>query len=225
MHNMIQIKGARDGLRILFDDSAEWPDLLTELRTQLMQGGNFFAGAKLTLDVGERALSDEQLSAVLAIMEEHGLQTEAVSTSASATRRLARAAGLTARSTPRPATAAQALPSLDEAMLLVRTVRSGQVIRHQGHVALIGDVNPGAEIIAGGSVVVWGRLRGMVHAGALGDSSAMICALELRPTQLRIAHLIARTPEDGNDRYTVQPEVARVVQAQIVVESWDFPRH
>lgn len=83
-------------------------------------------------------------------------------------------------------------------------------------------MNPGAEVIAGGSVIVWGRLRGVVHAGAMGDNTALICAIELRPTQLRIASLIARTPEDGS-RHIPLPEVARVDQAQgrIVVEAWD----
>ncbi|HEX7008861.1 MAG TPA: septum site-determining protein MinC, partial [Phycisphaeraceae bacterium] len=76
-----------------------------------------------------------------------------------------------------------------EAALVQRTLRSGQVVRHQGHLTVLGDVNPGAEVIAGGSVVVWGRVRGTVHAGALGDRSAQICALELAPTQLRIADL------------------------------------
>jgi septum site-determining protein MinC len=91
-------------------------------------------------------------------------------------------------------------------------------LRHTGHITLIGDVNPGAEIIAGGSVVVWGRLRGLVHAGALGDSSSIICALELRPTQLRIADLIARPP----DQHPInRPEFARVVAGEIIVDGWE----
>jgi septum site-determining protein MinC len=106
-------------------------------------------------------------------------------------------------------------------MLVARTVRSGQVVRHQGHVTLIGDVNPGSEIIAGGNVVVWGRLRGLVHAGALGNRSALICALELRPTQLRIADLIARTPEGVAGQI---PEVARVEDEHIIVEAWEVYR-
>src|SRR5690606_23505739 len=80
-------------------------------------------------------------------------------------------------------------------LLLRETVRSGRAIHHEGDVVIVGDVNPGAEIIAGGSVIVWGRLRGMVHAGAYGDHTALICALELSPTQLRIADQIAVAPE------------------------------
>ncbi|MBI4770229.1 MAG: septum site-determining protein MinC, partial [Chloroflexi bacterium] len=57
----------------------------------------------------------------------------------------------------------------DEAVLVRRTLRSGRSVRHPGHVVIIGDVNPGAEIVAGGDIVVWGRLRGVVQAGAGGD--------------------------------------------------------
>jgi septum site-determining protein MinC len=95
------------------------------------------------------------------------------------------------------------------------------VIRHHGHVTVLGDVNAGAEIIAGGNVIVWGRLRGTVHAGALGDRAAIIGALELAPTQLRIADLIARSPEGGANAFA---EVAFVENDQINVEAWDAYR-
>ncbi len=61
---------------------------------------------------------------------------------------------------------------------------------------LLGDVNPGAMVSAEGSVLVWGRLRGVAHAGREGDASARITALQLRPLQLRIAGAVARGPDD-----------------------------
>jgi septum site-determining protein MinC len=67
-------------------------------------------------------------------------------------------------------------------------------------------------------VVVWGRLRGTVHAGALGDRTAIICAIELRPTQLRIADLIARAPDGAAGGH---PEVAYIDGDQIAVELWE----
>jgi septum site-determining protein MinC len=82
---------------------------------------------------------------------------------------------------------------------------------------VIGDVNPGSEIIAGGNVVVWGRLRGVVHAGAKGDSAAVVCALDLSPTQLRIADQIAVSPER---RGGPRPETARIREGRLVAEVW-----
>jgi septum site-determining protein MinC len=85
-------------------------------------------------------------------------------------------------------------------------------------VVIIGDVNPGAEIVAGGDVVVWGRLRGMVHAGAQGNEDAIICALDLSPTQIRIAGQISIPPKR---RGRPQPEMARLQKGQVLAEPWN----
>jgi len=108
----------------------------------------------------------------------------------------------------------------DLGVLIRRTLRSGQVVQYPGHVVVIGDVNPGAEIIAGGDVVVWGKLRGIVHAGATGDDEAMVCALSLAPLQLRIGNHIARAPE-GREDLPERPEMASVQDGEIVAEPWE----
>ncbi|MDI6894145.1 MAG: septum site-determining protein MinC [Bacillota bacterium] len=95
-------------------------------------------------------------------------------------------------------------------------LRSGQVIRYRGNVVIMGDVNPGAQVVATGDVIVLGALRGVAHAGADGSRNAVVAALRLCPTQLRIADLIRRAPE--GDRGRVRPELARVRDAEIVVE-------
>ena len=82
---------------------------------------------------------------------------------------------------------------------------------------VVGDVNAGAEIVADGDVVVWGHLRGTVHAGANGDADAVVCALELSPTQLRIADLIAVSPARRGE---ARPELARIKDRRIVAERW-----
>jgi septum site-determining protein MinC len=109
-----------------------------------------------------------------------------------------------------------ALPG-EEAVLVEHTLRSGHSIRYQGHVIIIGDVNPGSEIIAAGHVIVWGKLRGTVHAGAAGDQDAMVCALDLAPTQLRIANQISISPKK---RAKAWPERAYIKDDQIIAEPW-----
>jgi len=91
------------------------------------------------------------------------------------------------------------LPAIDpaESLRLHRgTLRSGDQLQTSGDLLILGDVNPGARVIAGGDVMVWGRLRGIAHAGSDGNRTARIVALQLRPLQLRIADLVARGPED-----------------------------
>ena len=104
-------------------------------------------------------------------------------------------------------------------MWIKRTVRSGVRLEYEGNLVVLGDVNPGAEVVAGGDIVVWGKLRGTVHAGAMGNETAVVCALDLAPTQLRIAQHIARSPDSRRRKPT--PEVARVRDGQIVAESWE----
>jgi septum site-determining protein MinC len=99
------------------------------------------------------------------------------------------------------------------------TLRGGQALHHVGHIVVVGDVNPGAELIASGDVVVFGRLAGVAHAGAQGDESARVYALDLDATQLRIAAYIAA---DGDQRSRAKgPEVAMVRDARIVLVSYD----
>ena len=94
------------------------------------------------------------------------------------------------------------------------TLRGGQALHNLGNLVVIGDVNPGAELVASGDVVVFGALRGVAHAGAQGDRSARVIALELAPTQLRIATLIATSDPGTKAR---GPEHASIVDERILV--------
>jgi septum site-determining protein MinC len=217
----ISIKGTKDGLRLLLDEDASWHDILTALQFQLERGTEFFHGAELTLDIGNRPLHPGELEALLELMREHGLQPSLLATNDPEGRSAGRAVGVITRPSMRSAQPVPQDREAEDAMLVVRTLRSGQMLRHHGHIIVIGDVNPGAQLIAGGSIFVWGRLRGTVHAGALGDRSAIVCALELQPSLLRIADLLARSPEQRSEG----PEMAKVEEQYIIVELWDGTKH
>lgn len=96
---------------------------------------------------------------------------------------------------PRPAPATATGAAVSDLLVHRGTLRSGDHLQAEGSVLLLGDVNPGARISAAGNVLVWGRLRGIAHAGVAGDRDARIVALQLRPLQLRIADVVARGPE------------------------------
>jgi len=221
MSTPISIKGTKDGLRLLLDEDASWYDILATLRIQLERGAEFFRGAELTLDVGNRALQTTELNALLELMREHGLQPTMLATNAPEGRNAGRSTGVLIRPSMRLAQSTTYDGEVTDAMLVTRTLRSGQMLRHHGHIMIIGDVNPGAQLIAGGSVIVWGRLRGTVHAGALGDRTAVVCALDLQPSLLRIADLLSRPPEQRSEG----PEIARIADQRIVVALWDEAKH
>jgi septum site-determining protein MinC len=100
------------------------------------------------------------------------------------------------------------------------TLRGGQSLHNVGNIVVLGDVNPGAELVASGDILVFGALRGVAHAGAQGDATAKVYALELAATQLRIATFIAA--EAGRRRTSaVRPEAAYVRDERIAVAPYD----
>lgn len=100
------------------------------------------------------------------------------------------------------------------------TVRGGQSLHHIGNLVVVGDVNPGSELVASGDIVVFGALRGVAHAGAQGDKSSRVYALALEATQLRIATFIAA--EDAmRTRDALSPEVACVLEGRIAIVAYD----
>ncbi len=110
-----------------------------------------------------------------------------------------------------------ATPPVPAVLYLRQTLRSGQTVSHKGHLVIVGDVNPGAEVVADGDITVWGALRGIAHAGMSGNTQAEIRALRLEPIQIRIAHAIARAPDRPRKslQQRIGPETARVVNGSI----------
>jgi septum site-determining protein MinC len=88
----------------------------------------------------------------------------------------------------------------EHTLLVQQTLRSGQSVTYPGHVVVLGDVNPGAEVKAG------------------GDERAVVVAYRLQPTQLRIAHLISRSPDEAGEPQ--EPEIARIREGLIVIEPY-----
>ena len=110
-------------------------------------------------------------------------------------------------------------------LYLRKTIRSGQSISSDGNIIVIGDVNPGAEIIAKGDITVWGILGGIAHAGSNGNEYARIRALKLNPVQIRIADVFARRPDTVNLPYIQKsseyvPEEACAYKGNIVIKKF-----
>jgi len=109
-------------------------------------------------------------------------------------------------------------------IMVQRTLRSGQNLHYDGNVVIMGDVNPGAEIVASGHVLVMGSLRGLVHAGATGEEEATVTALCLVPTQLRIAAHITRPPDGDDTDFVKLPGVARIKNDAVIIEEYQPQR-
>ena len=213
---------------IQVDPAVEWTATTADLAAHLDEQGKFYEGGRIILEVGERPVPRYELTSLKALLERRGLslwavlsrsETTRASTQALDLRTSAGAALASLVDVPNEEPPAVSVEAPGTGGILIRhTIRSGSVVRSEGHVVVYGDINPGAEVVATGDVVVWGRLRGNVHAGSNGDDNSVVCALDMAPMQLRIANLVVTSPADNGDR--PQPEVALVRDGNILVESW-----
>lgn len=210
------LKGSRDGVAVIISERAPIEAAVRELRRKLAAAGDFFKGAVFSFDPGERRLTPEERDILSATIQEFGIELRVVEKSPQAP-----AAG-GAKAAPRASARAFRLGGEredEEALLVRRTLRSGQRIEHDGSVVVMGDVNPGAVVMCTGDIIVLGALRGLAHAGAAGNTEAIVMAFRLEPTQLRIAHYISRAP-DGVGPRPQGPEVARVKNDMIQIEAY-----
>jgi septum site-determining protein MinC len=202
---------------------AEWLDLMTSLFSRIDQQAAFYKGARVALDVGSRPLRPFELDSLKAGLARRSMTLWAVVSDSATTNTTARnmrlETSLVADAEQMEVMETDPEETGTPGIIIDHTLRSGRTVRNNGNVIVIGNVNPGAEIVAGGNVIVWGKLRGRVHAGANGDESAVICALDLAPTQLRIANFITTSPEDK--RRKPRPETASVRQGRIIAEVWN----
>lgn len=230
MHDPIELKGIREGILVTIDPSPDWGSVVSELTTRIDDQSSFFRGATIVLQLQDRVLQRPDLARLVSLFEAREVELVSVLSTSATTQGATRQLGLSidldnitrspSREQPPPYPEKLFEGTVDgtAGILINRTLRSGHSVKNPGHVVILGDVNPGAEVIAGGDVIVWGHLRGIVHAGAMGDDSCVVCALDLQPTQLRISSLISISPP--GKRRKPRPERAYIQDGQIKAESW-----
>ncbi|RJQ43738.1 MAG: hypothetical protein C4545_02565 [Anaerolineaceae bacterium] len=190
-----RIKGIRDVLMVYLEEG-DWDIELRDLLNYIKEKKDFFNSAKLAVDVGERKLKATQIADLRDGLAEQNISLVAMFSESKQTKNTARTFGLETEPENIRITASKKMQILpdggENAIIYSHTLRSGTKVNFSGSVMVVGDINPGAEIIAEGSVLVWGCIRGKVIAGSNGDESAVICALEIKPLQLRIANIEAK---------------------------------
>ncbi|MEH2127326.1 septum site-determining protein MinC [Nostoc sp.] len=235
-NSQVQLKSKEGRLLLILPSESQvsaseltWSDIWQQIRQRLSAGDRFrVSNTPVHLMAQDRLVDTRQLQELAEALSEVQLRLISVSTSRRQTAIAAVTSGysveqlqpVTSLSTEPTATA---LPQ-EDALYLEMTVRSGVEIRHPGTVILLGDLNPGGIVIADGDIIIWGRLRGIAHAGAGGNSECLIMALQMEPTQLRIADAVARAPEKPPMQFS--PEVAHITPQGIrIARATDFSRN
>ena len=203
--DIVKIKGMKAGLQLSFSRGAKFEDIKANILHKLESGNSFFMRGT-TVYVPREVLPNDQIEVLRKTFHQHGMlfRTELPAPKVNIVEQK---------------TESKKLPpdeDLQQMIIINHTVRGGQEVKTRSSVLICGNVNPGAQIIAGGSIDVRGACRGVVHAGAFGNANAFIVADQLMPMQIRIADLIARAP-DGMEKSDT-PERASIKNGQIVIE-------
>ena len=204
MEDIVKIKGMKAGLMLSFTRGAKFDDIRANIQNKLESGNSFFIRGT-TAYVPKDTLPTDQIEVLRKMFHQHGMlfRTEIpkvkVETSSVEEKK-------------------KLPPEEDPQQMIIinRTVRGGQEVRTRSSVLICGNVNPGAQVIAGGSIDIRGVCRGMVHAGAFGNTNAFIVADQLMPMQIRIADMIARSPDVMERSETA--ERASIKEGHIVIE-------
>lgn len=176
----VMIKGTKAGLIFHFNDQCSFEDLKKELNEKLLETAHSKEEGFIPLQIqlGNRYLTNEQKEELRSIIvsKQNLVLTEIKSNVVTLEE-------------------AKMLMSHSDTTQVCRIIRSGQVLKVDGNLVLIGDVNPGASVIAGGNIFILGALKGIAHAGYHQNNDAVIVASIMKPQQLRINETFTRPPE------------------------------
>jgi septum site-determining protein MinC len=235
-HN-IQVQLKTEGERLLLILPTElqvppsefnWWEIWQQMKQRLNAGDRLRKpNTALHLVAKDRLLDNRQLQELAETLNTYQIQLKSVATSRRQTAIAACTLGYSVEQIQfQTSLTTEIQPTsrpLADALYLQMTVRSGVEIRHPGTVIILGDINPSGIVIADGDILVWGRLRGVAHAGAGGNRESLIMSLQMEPTQLRIADAVVRSPEKSLTSFF--PEVAHITTAGIrIVKAVDFSR-
>ncbi len=226
----ITFKGTVNGITLIMKESLEFNTILEQIERKLSAAGQFFNGASILVKYRGRKLTKEEEEKIVKILSEKSgakikslEQDKDYNNIMSDEKKTDNPKSTKSDMTIKSKWNINFFEDIEEGMTKFYrgTVRSGQSIQFYGNVVVIGDVNPGGEIIATGNVIVMGSLRGTVHAGSDGNKDALVIAFNLNPTQLRIADVITRPPDERNvSKNQFYPELAFVKDNLVYIERY-----
>jgi septum site-determining protein MinC len=201
----VMMKGTLDGLKIVLDDSHKFLPVFEAFEKKIKTSKAFFSGNRITLMLKNRLMTqDEYDYARTHLLFKYGIEIEP------------------ATELDKPQTENATLQEKNDnkpllsPKIVTHTLRAGQMIGHDGDIIILGDVNPGAEVTASGSVYIFGALRGRIWAGSKGDRNTSIISLDFEPVQMRIADKVVVSPGRSMSREH-HPQKAFIEDESIVV--------
>ncbi len=212
MGDIVSIKGREYGLEIVLNPKATYPVLREELMQKLQKNKAFFSDSETKVAILGKKLSDAQKNEIKRVFAmDFGIKDVIFEEVPSHKKEVEQKAQ---KEEKPPLVERKTQEATAESIFINNTIRSGQRIESEGDIVVVGDVNPGGEVIAAGSIAVFGKLRGLVHAGCFGRTDVCVAAVVMCPKQLRISGRVISFPKD---RESTGPEVAELVSGKLVI--------
>ncbi|TYQ16090.1 UNVERIFIED_CONTAM: septum site-determining protein MinC [Acetivibrio alkalicellulosi] len=219
--NSVIFKASLNCLTVIMKEESDFDTILKQVEEKILSGGKFFKGASLSVKYRGKKLSKEEERLVFELLKnKSGAKINNFEMDTEEPVKVEREITETLHSKIRMSNFY--FKGLEEGVSKFHrgTIRSGQLVKFEGNLVVIGDVNPGGEVIATGNVIVMGSLRGIVHAGADGNKEAIVVALNLHPTQLRIADVITRSPDQKEIGNQFIPELAYIKDNVVYIDRY-----
>ena len=221
MSQLVVMKSNRYGINLQLDSNCSFRDLLDAIIEKFKESEKFFKNAKVGISCeGRRLSSEEEYRIIEEIMKNTSMEILCIIDNdkehEEETKRLIEENLL--REQQIQEEMQNAMSQVPYGEFYQGTLRSGQIIESEGSVTIIGDVNPGAKIVSAGNIVILGALKGNVHAGCTGERNCFVFALDMRPIQIQIGDLIAKSPDKENTKKRFRKkEKEAPAEAQIAV--------
>lgn len=224
MSKLVEFKGTANGIVLSVKPFEVFEDVLISIRAKLDISSQFFTGATIIGVEGMLGVEKNRVDLYHLLVDTYKLNVVSLDPLMKMTKTEEKPEDVPEPepvSEPKEEPVEAAIKKLDyneyDTKIVKQTLRSGMGVAYDGNIVVIGDVNPGAELSAGGHVIVLGKLRGMVHAGKFGNKETYVIASKLAPTQIRIANVIARAPE-GENFDELKPEIAHLKSGKMSIE-------
>lgn len=213
---LITFKGVKEGIFINIDNGS-FLDVKKELDTKLQNAASFYRGTKL-LGIKSKDLDSENIMELKLILK---YKYDFVVSNEELPKHIFDQPFIEDRLDLEDDNDDSIFEGIDCGMtkFVNGTLRSGQVVKYDGNIVIVGDVNPGALIQAKGNIIVLGILRGVAHAGTDGNLKSIVASYYLQPTQLRIGNKITRPPDEDLESYRL-PEVAKIKDGEVIIEPY-----
>jgi len=206
---MILLKGSPKGILVSVDDT-DFETGKKELLEKLLASKEFFKGITLEVYLTSNALTEAEVFLLQPVVEEALSDTQVVFIDEEP------------KMIPKKHSPLDALGADEGVTKFCRkTVKAGETVEYTDNLVVIGDVEAGAKIVAGGNVFILGALYGSVHAGAGGKKDAVVVAMKLMPQTLQISEYSTIVKQSAIKRlFFGVPEIAYVSQNAIKIEQY-----